>query len=127
MNLVLYEEDRNRYLWSHLKLLEWLAATIPPKSETAWLKLSEELKDTKRRIRENRDESILKGKLIKDYGIDGYLERIDLPEVKTQAEAMEYCRKITFDYGRILTAWARVVKRGHGYAIYHRVITEFDI
>lgn len=125
MNIVLRGNDRQHYLWSHLVLLKWLAQTLPPKSASAWLELSEDLARTKRNIRALRDEQPqLKGTIIKDYGIDGFIERIDLPDVKSQEEAMEAARKITFDCGLMFTAWARVVKRGDGYAIYHRVATD---
>lgn len=73
--------------------------------------------------------------IIKDDGIDGYIELIKLPsdidslEKATNYFGQHYCRRFIYCAydctGQSFTAWYRIFKRGNGYIVYHCV--SFDI
>ena len=98
------------------------------------LKRNNYIKDRKKEIREfnkrKRDR-----RFIKDYGIDGYIELVELPEyLDTKEEAKEYfeeeewihCPLTAYDCtGRPFTGWVKIFQRRGKWMAYHRV--EFDV
>ena len=70
-------------------------------------------------------------RLVKDYGIDGYIELIKLPEyLETKEDAKEYfdseermvCRPSAFDCtGQSFTSWYKIFKRRGQFYAYHSV------
>ena len=87
-----------------------------------------ELKHEVRRYTKQED---TKRKVIKEYGIDGFIELIDLPEeVTTLSEAAQYflenikieCSPTCYGCtGKLFTGWFKVFRRNDRYIIYHMV------
>lgn len=110
------------YDWEKLIFMKEFVSAHPPKTAEAWVALSEEMKRLKRKIRSENRQRNLPGEIIADYGIDGFVERIDLPEAAGAEEARDYYYKnMHIEGGFTFSAWHKIVKRGSGYAIYHRV------
>lgn len=111
--------------WDDLQLAYLLLKDCP--------KNSQKLVDLKRLIREyNRDvneETCVK--IIKDYGIDGYISLEMLPEdIDNEADAICYfenrrtytCPPSMYDCtGALMTNWFKVFKRNGRYWAYHSV------
>jgi len=93
--------------------------------------------DTKREIRKylkRKQYGVLNGVLVKDYGIDGYIEKIELPFVFGDEEAeMYFENNIRIPYypsqydctGKAFTSWRKIFKNSKGrYICYHRVCVD---
>lgn len=86
-------------------------------------------KDIRSYYRRQREE--LNTSLVKDYGIDGYIEKIELPFMFSKDEAKRYVESnIVMEYypsqydctGQCFTSWYRVFKNSKNrYICYHRV------
>ena len=69
--------------------------------------------------------------LVKDYGIDGYIELVEFPDsIKTEDEAKDYfeseerliCRPSVYDCtGQLFTGWYKLFMRRVKWMCYHRV------
>lgn len=87
------------------------------------------LDDLKRSIREYRDRPTLN--IIKEYGIDGFIELDALPEqIETELDAEEYfeenmrlvCTPSQYDCtGQLFTSWHKLVKRRGRWYVYHAI------
>lgn len=98
---------------------------------TEWI-----IKETKREIRDylKRQESN-ESKIIKEYGINGYIVLVNLPnELNTMEEAMDYfernekisCPNSIYDCtGYPFTSWYKIFKRRNRFMAYHRI--SFDV
>lgn len=74
-------------------------------------------------------------RLVKDYGVDGYVELVQFPEnVQDEREAIEYFDDEVRMYyypsqydctGQAFTGWKKIFKRDGKYMCYHRVL--FDV
>ena len=92
------------------------------------LKVNDTIKDIKRRIRAyNHDTEANKRTLVKDYGVDGYIELFEMPDV-SDAEGwfndMERltCRPSMYDCtGQAFTQWHKIFRRNGKLMCYHRV------
>lgn len=93
-------------------------------------KLQERIKKVKKAIRKyNRKEP--KPVIIKDNGIDGWIEKIVLPEnIRTRKEADEYfltneymeCSPSQYDCtGQLFTSWYKIFERQGRYIAYHYI------
>lgn len=89
-------------------------------------KVQEMLKDIKRQIRDyNKRES--DRRLVCSYGIDGYIELIELPDVEDPVEYFEECEYLHYipsQYdctGQRFTEWYKIFKRNGKTMAYHCV------
>lgn len=99
-------------------------------------KLTQYIIETKRAIRRytNR-ETGYEGRIIKDYGVDGYLALERLPaDIRDLTEAINFferfmtykCRPSAYDCtGQAMTNWFKVFPRSDGFYAYHSV--GFDV
>lgn len=89
------------------------------------------LDDLKRKARRNSKE-ISNAVIVKDYGIDGYIEKFPLPEYLSSAEdADEYFREYEYLYfhpspydctGQHFTSWYKIFRKPDGrFWAYHSV------
>lgn len=86
-------------------------------------------KDIRKYYRQQRE--LLNTSLVKDYGIDGYIEKIELPFMFSKDEANRYVESnIVMEYypsqydctGQCFTSWYRIFKNSKNrYICYHRV------
>ena len=98
---------------------------------------TEKLVELKRKIRKfyNSDKSPWYGRIIKGYGIDGYIAIVELPEwIEIESEASEYfeenlfvvCTPSAYDCtGQAFTNWYKTVNRNGRWYAYHSV--GFDV
>ena len=73
-------------------------------------------------------------KIVKNYGIDGFIELIHLPKHLSSKEAakrwfeenefIESPRSAYDCTGKLFTCWFRIFKRGDEFIAYHRVCTD---
>lgn len=92
--------------------------------------LIDETIDTKRRIREYTNRKSDRT-IVRDYGIDGFVSLIELPEyLKSEEDATEYfeeneripSRYSLYDCsGAAFTQWYKIIKRRGRYFAYHSV------
>ena len=85
--------------------------------------------DVKRTIRKYRDKR--DAYIVKDYGIDGYIELAPLPEqIRTEQAAEEYFdQAMRLEYrptyydctGQLFTGWHKLVNRHGRWYVYHRI------
>lgn len=97
--------------------------------------IKQKIIEIKQKIRDFYRKDISRGKLVKDYGIDGGILLIELPEfLKSQQEAEEYFRKnevITMQpsiydcTGQAFTVGYKIFKRRNKFFAYHSVA--FDV
>lgn len=97
----------------------------------------EKIKEIKTAIRNDarRQANSDKITVVKSYGIDGYIEKIEIPEtIRTQEEAINYFntkyrrtwKPSQYDCtGQANTIMAKVAKQGNRFYIYHQII--FDV
>ena len=86
--------------------------------------------ETKRAIRKYRDEKDERH-IVRDYGIDGFVELVELPNgIENAEQAEEYCEtclRIEAPYsaydctGAWFTSWIKPVERGGKWYAYHRI------
>lgn len=99
-------------------------------------KYKDTIDEYKRRIRKYfKKENENNSRIVKDEGIDGYIELVTLPEcIETENEAEEYfdeelrieCMPSGYDCtGQAFTCWHRAYKRRGRWIIYHCVA--FDV
>lgn len=96
-------------------------------------KVGEVIKSYKKDIRSyyKHNRKRLNTSLVKDYGIDGYIEKIELPFMFSKDEANRYVESnIVMEYytsqydctGQCFTSWYRIYKNSKNrYICYHRV------
>lgn len=85
----------------------------------------------KREIRKFTHKPVNESVMLKDYGIDGGLVLVQLPEgIQSEAEALDYFLEVeavhpspcAFDCtGQLFTAWYKIIERQGRYWAYHRV------
>ena len=97
-------------------------------------KIEEEIAQQKREIRafQKKQED---GRIIKDFGIDGFIELLELPEfIRSKAEGNEYfeecvaiqAKPSAYDCtGQAFTTWYKVFERRGRFFAYHSV--SFDV
>ena len=98
-------------------------------------KLQKIIVDYKKEIRAYVNKKTSDRRIIKEYGIDGYIELIALPERLTDLEnAIEYFEDVEKIYyrptyydctGQAFTSWYKVFKRNDRFFAYHSVC--FDV
>lgn len=100
-------------------------------------KVEKQIKDIKQKIREydRPKEDSFNYRIVKTYGIDGYIELVELP---AYVDNMEYAKEFTAEYiripsfscaydctGRCFTNWTKVFERNGKFYCYHSV--GFDV
>lgn len=121
--------DQLRIDYEILRTYEELRREVPARYTEH---VKERIRDIKASIREYRDRNANPDmKVIKDYGIDGVVLLVQLPEyVKSQEDAEDYFDSklyIPMVYsaydctGRAFTGWYKVFKRRGRYMVYHRI------
>lgn len=98
-------------------------------------KLQKSIVDLKKEIRAAVNKAADDRRIVKEYGIDGYIELIALPERLTDLEnAIEYFEDVEKIYyrptyydctGQAFTSWYKVFKRNDRFYAYHSVC--FDV
>lgn len=86
-----------------------------------------EIREYLRRDKEQED-SLLRGTLVKDYGVDGIIEKLVVPFDVSDAE-LWFENEIRIPYypsaydctGQAFTSWHRIYKQGGRTVIYHRI------
>lgn len=127
--LVRNEKDL-RVAYETVKLIE---ESISEKSVKLLPNISNVLREYKKDIRNyyKRQKEGLNTSLVKDYGIDGYIEKIELPFMFSKDEAKRYVESnIVMEYypsqydctGQCFTSWYRIFKNSKNrYICYHRL------
>lgn len=97
--------------------------------------IEEKIAQQKREIRAFQKKQQEGGRIVKDYGIDGFIELLELPEyIRSMAEGNEYfeeCVAIQAEpsaydcTGQAFTSWYKVFERKGKFFAYHSV--SFDV
>lgn len=89
------------------------------------------IRDYKKEIRDYFKRDKDKAHLVKDYGIDGYIEKLivpfDISDAELWFEEEVYIPSPNSYYdctGRVFTGWHRIYKQGERTVIYHRVCVD---
>ena len=96
--------------------------------------LGEKIKELKRDIRKFYKRPIVEGVIVRDYGIDGGIMLIPLPEHLTAENVDDYFMDRCYIHpthsmydctGKPFTSWYKIIKRRGRYYAYHCVL--FDV
>lgn len=105
------------------------ATGLDRKSAAEMINAGKWLKGIKRDIRayQHEQDAQVTRSIVKDYGMDGYIELFELPDVSDPEAYFEenerlVCAPSQYDCtGQVFTMWHKIFKRRGRYMVYHRV------
>ena len=126
----MYSVSNNKQLGVAYVLLRYYEAGLTGTAQNKEL-VAENAKEVKRAIRKYVGKPASESRIVKDYGVDGYIVKLPLPErISTADEAEEYflsqhyIKPVNSPYdctGRAFTSWYRIFQICGRFYAYHSV------